>query len=535
MSTQAQLLANIIQKFFDNDGNELVEGKLYSYMAGTSTPLATYTDATAATPNSNPVILDATGSANIWITNQGYKFVLNDRFDNLIKTVDNVYNVIPGSIITNLLADGAVTTPKIADAAVTTAKIVDAAVTSAKIQPNAIIPGLIPAGSITPSILDQNSDFTGMTRMIEIGVQNEIDGAIKIRPQYPWTNPVLLANPATLPAGSGQAAAWSPNGEFLAVAHSVSPFVTIYQNFNGTFYKLPNPATLPTGQGNGVAWSPDGQFLAVGHVTSPFVTIYQKFGFSFTKLANPATLPAGNGFEIGFSKGGEWLSVSSATNFQNYQFGGTIGTPTFTAAALPGTLPGTATEGGVWSPDGQFVAYGSPSSPFIFVYRFSWVGSALFTKISDPGTLPAGTVVSAAWSPDGTMLALGLGVSPFLALYTFSGGLLAKIADPATMPTNAVDGLSWTQNSQYLACASISSPFLVVYSRSGAFGTTFTALPSPVGIPAGAATGAFFSPNGEFLAVTLGVSPFIQIYQTASLNFPSDALTWIRRLASPNV
>ena len=81
-------------QFFDNDGNPLVAGKLYTYAAGTTTPLATYTDSTGATPNTNPVILDSRGEANVWLAAQSYKFVLKTSTDSTIWTVDNVSNAI---------------------------------------------------------------------------------------------------------------------------------------------------------------------------------------------------------------------------------------------------------------------------------------------------------------------------------------------------------------------------------------------------------------------------------------------------------
>src|SRR5690606_10239699 len=39
---------------------------VYTYQPGTSTPKATYTDHTGTTPNTNPIVLDARGEANIW-------------------------------------------------------------------------------------------------------------------------------------------------------------------------------------------------------------------------------------------------------------------------------------------------------------------------------------------------------------------------------------------------------------------------------------------------------------------------------------
>lgn len=79
----ANVLAPTPKQFFlDNAGNPAVGFKVFTYSAGTSTKLATYTDAAGGTPNSNPIILDYRGSANIWIPpNTSYKFVLADKND----------------------------------------------------------------------------------------------------------------------------------------------------------------------------------------------------------------------------------------------------------------------------------------------------------------------------------------------------------------------------------------------------------------------------------------------------------------------
>lgn len=82
-------------QFNDINGNPLVGGKIYTYAAGTTTPQTTYTDATQVTPNTNPIILDARGEANIWLTdNLLYFVVLHDSLDNLIWSVDNVGSTV---------------------------------------------------------------------------------------------------------------------------------------------------------------------------------------------------------------------------------------------------------------------------------------------------------------------------------------------------------------------------------------------------------------------------------------------------------
>lgn len=82
------------QAFFyvDNSGRQvpLVGGKVYTYLAGTSTPAATYTSSTGATANAWPVILDARGEASVWLTPGLYKIVLKDANDVEIYTQDGV-------------------------------------------------------------------------------------------------------------------------------------------------------------------------------------------------------------------------------------------------------------------------------------------------------------------------------------------------------------------------------------------------------------------------------------------------------------
>lgn len=86
------------QKFFGNDGNPLNGGKLFTYIAGTTTKQGTFRDANGVGSNTNPVILDYRGEADVWTPpNVGFKFVLAPANDtdpptNPIWTVDSVTN-----------------------------------------------------------------------------------------------------------------------------------------------------------------------------------------------------------------------------------------------------------------------------------------------------------------------------------------------------------------------------------------------------------------------------------------------------------
>ena len=101
----ATLTPSAKQQFFDANGNPLAGGKLYTYAAGTTTPLATYTDSSGGTPNTNPVILDSRGEANVWLGSSVYKFKLTTSADVELWTVDNVasYNY---DVLTILAASG---------------------------------------------------------------------------------------------------------------------------------------------------------------------------------------------------------------------------------------------------------------------------------------------------------------------------------------------------------------------------------------------------------------------------------------------
>jgi hypothetical protein len=92
-------------QFMDANGEPLVAGKLYTYASGTTTPLATYTDATGTVANTNPVILDTTGSAAVWCGSAQYAFTLKTSTDVLVWTADNL-NAPQASTLAALAAAG---------------------------------------------------------------------------------------------------------------------------------------------------------------------------------------------------------------------------------------------------------------------------------------------------------------------------------------------------------------------------------------------------------------------------------------------
>jgi hypothetical protein len=85
------------QQFFDNTGLPLNGGLIYTYQAGSTTPLATYTDVNGTIANTNPIVLDSSGRtpAEVWLTyGFNYKFVVKTSAAVTLGTYDNLYGII---------------------------------------------------------------------------------------------------------------------------------------------------------------------------------------------------------------------------------------------------------------------------------------------------------------------------------------------------------------------------------------------------------------------------------------------------------
>ena len=112
MAVNLSPLGGVAAQFFSNDGVPLAGGLIYTYLAGTSTPAATYTTSAGNIAHSNPIVLDSAGrvpGGEIWLTNgTSYKFILRDSAGNLIGTYDNISAINDAAFtkIANFTGDG---------------------------------------------------------------------------------------------------------------------------------------------------------------------------------------------------------------------------------------------------------------------------------------------------------------------------------------------------------------------------------------------------------------------------------------------
>jgi len=97
MAVNLSPIGGVAAQFFDNSGNVLSGGKIFTYAAGTTTPQATYTSAGGGTALANPIILDAAGrvpTGEIWLTDGlQYKFIIKTSTDVQIGSYDNIVGI----------------------------------------------------------------------------------------------------------------------------------------------------------------------------------------------------------------------------------------------------------------------------------------------------------------------------------------------------------------------------------------------------------------------------------------------------------
>jgi len=85
------------QQFFDNNGIPNAGGLIYTYQAGSSTPLSTYTTVNGTIANTNPIVLDAYGRtpSEVWMqTGYSYKFIIQTASAVTLQTLDDLYPIL---------------------------------------------------------------------------------------------------------------------------------------------------------------------------------------------------------------------------------------------------------------------------------------------------------------------------------------------------------------------------------------------------------------------------------------------------------
>jgi len=296
-----------------------------------------------------------------------------------------------------------------------------------------------------------------------------------------------LSDPTAL-TYEGRGVAW--NGDYLAVTHNGSPYLSLYKRSGDALTRLTDPTTLPD-FGQAVAWS--GNYLAVAHNGSPYLSFYRLDGDVLTRLTDPAAL-AGRG--LGCAWSGDYLAVShyGSPYLSLYKRNG----DTLIKLTDPTGLPGSG-WGCSWN--GDYLAVAHEYSPYLSLYKRN--GDTLI-KLTDPTGLP-GSGWGCSWNGD--YLAVAHDNSPYLSLYRLDGDTLTRLSDSTALSGRGY-ACAWVGD-KYLLAAHDSSPYLSFY-RLDALSETLTKEASPPPLAGGGRDVAII---GSYVAVAHNGSPYLSFYK----------------------
>jgi WD40 repeat protein len=338
-----------------------------------------------------------------------------------------------------------------------------------------------------------------------------------------FTAPVKITTPLSPPLGNGTSSAFSPDGRWLVVTESLTPFLDIYEKVGGIFVRQPNPAVLPTGAigFRGVSFSSNSRYVSVSHANTPFLTVYEIVGNTFTKLTNPTSLPSST-LSNSISPDSRFVAVGATTTPFIHLYERSAGV--LTKLPNPSVLPNAQVRSVSWSPDGKLLVVSVIDAVSLVVYS---VSGNTFTNLPEPSIMPEDLATGgASFSPDGKLYAVAIFTDPFVNMYSVSGTTFTKIASPTVIPT-APQTIAFSSDGRYLTCVHINSPFITTFtvSSSGAL----TKIPDPVSLPVAGLGGVAFSVDNRFIAISHSNTPFMTIYETASpaqtdLGIPSSTI-----------
>ena len=102
-------IGNSMTPFVDINGQPLAGGLLYTYQAGSTTSLVSYTNNSGSIPCANPIVLGTNGISptEIWLSSSAnYKFVLANSANSVLYTYDNISGIPSASSIVNVPSGG---------------------------------------------------------------------------------------------------------------------------------------------------------------------------------------------------------------------------------------------------------------------------------------------------------------------------------------------------------------------------------------------------------------------------------------------
>ena len=380
--------------------------------------------------------------------------------------------------------------------------------------------------------------FTTMaTKIGQIETEHPITGEIirniKVEDNYSKGDPVTILDALSIPGGlvrnirSGEVPTgnanrceYSKNGKYFAIAGSSG--VQVYERKEGVMSKVVISGLPSTA--NDVAFSPDGSFMAVGASASPYLHVYRITNGAFVKIGSPAASSVVNG--VTFSDDSQHLvaTVSASPYVIIYVRDGDL----FNSTISPSALPGGVGRGAEYSPKGTYLTIMHNAEPFVTIYKRSGNSYTKLANLDLPSGFSENLAYRATFSPDENYLCTIISFGERVHIFKRSGDTFTKLPNIDSFGSGTT-GASFSPDGSMLAFAGANVPYATVYKRSG---DTFTKIPNFYDAPKNITNDVKFSPDGKYLTLTGITTPFYYMYRvTPTLDLSTSADMAVLNLA----
>lgn len=288
-----------------------------------------------------------------------------------------------------------------------------------------------------------------------------------------------LAAPAIPPTASSIAMAVSPNGKVLVTAGYVGGTVSAYKiTEDGFGEKYPAPSVGISGNCYSILFSPNGQYVHLHQTNSPFLSTYEWndiTGFG-AKISAPGGLSDFKGF--GFSKDGGAIFMGRVFD--------SILPIRWTGSAYGADYPGISGSGICYSmdanPNDGTLVLSMQTSPYSKTVAWADATGA-GAILPNPATPFPWYPSPVKFSPDGGHIAFHSTIAaPSLGAYEWTaGGIGGRLPDPPSLPPSGDGSLAWSNSGKAVFIGGSDTPFIRAWRfSSGSFGDKY---PDPAAIP----------------------------------------------------